>query len=173
MKHLSTRALLGALVIAMAMTPMTSFAQDETDTDTTTDAANNLFSGTSSTTSLIIALPLTTTAGVVVLTSSMGNAAPRQAPRGRQRRAIQMYLQHHQDGVVDAQAMGAGAAVTDLAALFGVPTGHEAAMGLAMRAERERLDAILMTPCTGEAACTAIADQWIDVAFASLDRTLQ
>jgi hypothetical protein len=42
-----------------------------------------------------------------------------------------------------------------------------------MRAERERLDAILMTPCSGEAACTAIADQWIDVAFASLDRTLQ
>jgi hypothetical protein len=171
--NMNSRAMALMLALALAMLPSTTFAQDDgSDTDTSTGGLDSLYSGTSSTTSVFIALPLTTTSGVVILTSSMGNTG-RTAPKGRQRRALQMYLNGNKDGVIDAQAMGAGNAVSDLAALFGVPAGHEKAMGLAMRAEHKQLGAILTTPCDSAQSCDALADQWIDVAFASLDRTLQ
>lgn len=173
MNNMNSRAMALMLALALAMLPSTTFAQDDgSDTDTSTGGLDSLYSGTSSTTSVFIALPLTTTSGVVILTSSMGNTG-RTAPKGRQRRALQMYLNGNKDGVIDAQAMGAGNAVSDLAALFGVPAGHEKAMGLAMRAEHKQLGAILTTPCDSAQSCDALADQWIDVAFASLDRTLQ
>jgi hypothetical protein len=168
MKHTTLRAI--ALLTAMTLIPATSFA-DDGNSGSSGDGGLSGFLSTSSTTSLIVGLPLTTT-GVVVIITSMAGSQQRTPPRRQQRRAIQMYLKSNQEGVLEGQAMGAGSAVNDLAALFGVPAGHERAMGLAMRSERDKLDTLLMTPCSDDASCTALADQWIDVAFAALDRNL-
>ncbi len=170
-----------AVSCLLALTPAAAAAQTGAELLTTTYILNEdedahwLFT---STTSAINYGPLITIGGAisvggVLLTTYLflpeSYPVIVAEPDEQQRALIRGYLRIYKQRVLEAQMLGAGDAVEDLSALFGVRRALRPVLGRAMRLERVQLAALLNTPC--EATCDALADRWITVTLRAVERS--
>lgn len=83
--------------------------------------------------------------------------------------ALAYYLRHERESLTHAHALGAGAAVDDVAALLWIP--HERALlGAMMRARRAELNAALDASCHDDSTCAALARRYTAILLDEVSR---